>query len=191
MKKLLLAMLATGIFSGCAQTGSSQSTSSPSPSASEATQSAQNDALYVAFHDGRMNVFYDGTLYKQFMERGETAYRRSFIGAGPNGETVVYGLTGADKKKTSASVGEQMMSGELKAADDFYGEVYRAEENRIYVFSDWDDFKGYVDLGIDNLRYTDIGAGPNGETVVYVLNADNKKKKPVQTIEQFEAFHNL
>jgi hypothetical protein len=186
MKKLMMALLATGALAGCA---SETKMETASPAA--ATAQAANDDLYVAFHDGRMNVFYDAGLYKEFMERGETAYRRTFIGEGPNGETVVYGLTGDDKKKTTPSIGEQMMAGDLKAAEDFYGEVYRAEENRIYVFSNWDDFKGYVDLGIDNLRYTDIGAGPNGETVVYVLNASNKKKKPVKTIAKFKAFHGI
>ncbi|WP_028485193.1 hypothetical protein [Hydrogenovibrio halophilus] len=189
MKKLMMAMLATGILAGCANEAKTQTSA---PAKTEQAQSvANNDDLYVAFHEGRMNVFYDAALYKEFIERGETAYRRTFIGAGPNGETVMYGLTGEDKKKTTPSIGEQMMSGDLKAAEDFYGEVYQDEENRIYVFSTWDDFKGYVDLGIDNLRYTDIGAGPNGETVVYVLNPANKKEKPVATIEKFKAFHGI
>jgi hypothetical protein len=36
------------------------------------------------------------------------------------------------------------------------------------------------------LRYTDIAAGPNGETVVYALNGENKKKKPVELMAKFK-----
>jgi len=37
--------------------------------------------------------------------------------------------------------------------------------------------------------YTEITSGPNGETVIYVLNSDNKKKKPVGLIAAFREFY--
>lgn len=41
------------------------------------------------------------------------------------------------------------------------------------------------------LRYTDIGGGPNGMTVIYVLNEDNKKERPEQLKKLFKARHAL
>ena len=190
MKKLILAMLATSVLAGCATDGKTQSSSpQTASSAPAATTQANNDDLYAAFHHGRVYVFDQGDMYKKFLELGETSYFRSFIGAGPDGKSLVYGLTAEQKSNRAPSVAEQMMAGDLQAADDFYGEVFR--HGRYYVFSTWDDFKGFVNLGIDNLRYTDIAAGPNGETVVYVLNAATKGKKPEKTIKQFKAFHGI
>ena len=187
MKKLFVVMMAVGVLSACSM--APENKSDHKATQSEAKQ-AVNDDLYIAFYDGRMNIFYDGELYKKFLEHGETSYRRTFIGAGPNGETVVYGLTKQDKKKTT-NPAEEMMSGKLKASEDFYGEVFKQEENRFYVFSDWEDFDKYVKTGADNLRFSDIASGPNGETVIYVLNEENKKKRPVKTMAKFKAFHGL
>lgn len=55
--------------------------------------------VYEVHEDGRIYAFYDKALYKEFMSVGETAYRLTRIGAGPNGETMVFGLTKSDKKK--------------------------------------------------------------------------------------------
>ncbi len=190
MKKLLVAMVLAGLFTGCSSAPEkTSSAASTAASKSESAESAYND-LYVAYYDGRINVFYDGELYKSFLQHGETAYRRTFIGAGPHGKTLVFGLTKKDKKK-STNPAEEMMKPDFKGADPFYGEVFEQETNRFYVFSNWNDFKQFVDLHVDNFRYTDIGGGPNGETVVYVLNQSNKKKKPEATIAKFKAFHGL
>ncbi|GKT11466.1 MAG: hypothetical protein ISEC1_P0430 [Thiomicrorhabdus sp.] len=182
MKKLLLALMVAGILSGC--------TEKAAPVKSEAIASLNNEDLYVAYVHGRENVFYDAGLFKEFLELGETSFRKTYIGAGTNGMTVIYGLTKADKKKAT-NPAEQMLKGELAAADNFYGEVFKAEENRFYVFTTWADFDRYVKTGVDNLIFSDIGAGPKGETVVYVLNSKNKKKKPVAAIAQFNANHNI
>lgn len=39
------------------------------------------------------------------------------------------------------------------------------------------------------LRYTDIGGGPSGMTVVYLLNEDNKKERPEDLIQIFKVRH--
>ena len=41
-------------------------------------------------------------------------------------------------------------------------------------------------FGHPNFFYMEVAAGPKGETVVYVLNKSNKKKKPVALIEAFK-----
>lgn len=188
MKKLLIALMATAVLAGCA--GNSEKTASVKPEQTKSVASLNNEDLYVAYVHGRENIFYDDKLFNEFLEIGEVAYRKTYIGAGTNGMTVSYGLTKADKKK-STNPAEQMMKGELAAAENFYGEVFKSEENRFYVFTTWADFDTYIKTGVDNLRYSDIGSGPKGETVVYVLNSKNKKSKPVAAIAKFKANHNI
>jgi len=93
--------MAVSVLSACSNTAEKANTAEMKKKAMASAEAAMpnNNDLYISFYDGRMNVFYDGGLYKKFLEHGETAYRRTFIGAGPNGETISYGLTGKDKKK--------------------------------------------------------------------------------------------
>ncbi|MBV0934427.1 hypothetical protein [Marinobacterium weihaiense] len=136
-----------------------------------------NKDLYEVHHDGRIHVFDDRATYEHFLEVGETSYRQTFIGAGPKGETLVFGVTGADKKKRMEQVaGYNLYHGMLPASQPFYGETRL--DGRIYVFDRLEDMEAVRKTGEAPLRFTQIGAGPAGETVVFVLNSDNKKHKP-------------
>ena len=181
MQKRLIpaALLTAGVFTllgGCASTESKK----------EMTAQNNDDYFEIA-HEGRLYVFDDAKTYLSFLEVGETSYRKVRIGAGPNGETVVFGLTSKDKKKTSGIAGVDMYDGKLMGADKFYGEIM--DEGRIYVFNDWQELQTYKQTGEAAYRYTDIGAGPNGETVVYVLTRKEKKRRPDTTIAQFKQLH--
>jgi len=140
--------------------------------------------LYEVHEDGRIYVFYDKKLSRQFMQVGETAYRLTRIGTGPNGETMVFGLTKKDKKKGSNTPAVKLFEGKTKPADNFYAETIR--HGRIYVFSTFEDMKTVRQFGHPNFFYTEIGSGPKGETVVYVLNKKTKKKKPTALIAEFK-----
>jgi hypothetical protein len=153
-------------------------------------QELKNTVLFEAHHDGRLYIFDNFAVYQDFLALGETAYRKVRIGEGPKGETIVFGLTNEDKKKTSGIASIDMYDGKLKGASEFYGEMY-TEEGRIYVFSSLEEMTQARLVGEVPLRYTDIGSGPKGETVVYALNSDNKKKKPVALIAKFKAIHAL
>ena len=124
-----------------------------------------------------------------FLKTGHTPYVFSKIGEGPHGETLTFGLTGKDKKKTSGIPSVELFAGNFKPAQPFYAEM-RAE-GRIYVFNTLEDMAAVRKVGEAAYRYTDILSGPNGETVVYVLNKSNKKKKPVELIKAFKAKNNL
>lgn len=152
--------------------------------------SMNNDDMYVVFHDGRYNVFDDAKVYRSFQQVGETTFRFTMIGAGPKGETVVLGLQKQDKKKPEQSGVKQMWEGKMKGAEDFYGE-YHAEDGRLYVFSELADMKDTIAVGEAPYRYTMIGAGPKGQTVVLVLNKNNKKKHPAKLIEKFKSFNKM
>ncbi|ARU54523.1 hypothetical protein OLMES_0419 [Oleiphilus messinensis] len=142
-----------------------------------------NNDLYEVHHEGRIFVFDDFGLYQDFLKLGETPYTLTRIGAGPKGETIKFGLTSADKKKQSGIASVDLVDGKLAPAEAFYGEMRM--EGRIYVFDNLEDMQTVRKTGEAPLRYTQIGTGPKGETVVYVLNSSNKKKKPVALIEQF------
>jgi len=137
-----------------------------------------NSDLYEVSHEGRLYVFDDFGTYQEFVSVGETAFRQTFIGAGPKGETLVFGVTGQDKKKPADKVASyNLFYGNLEPATPFYGEMRL--DGRIYVFDNLKDMESVRTTGEAALRYTEIGAGPAGETLVYVLRSDNKKQKPV------------
>ncbi|WP_421867470.1 hypothetical protein [Motiliproteus sp.] len=149
-----------------------------------------NGDMYEVHHEGRLYVFDDFDTYQSFLEVGETSYRQTFIGAGPKGETLVFGVTGKDKKKTADKIAAyNLYHGSLEAAEEFYGEM-RAE-GRIYVFDRLEDMETVRTTGEAPLRYTEIGNGPKGETVVYVLRSENKKQKPVALQAAFKKHNGL
>lgn len=143
---------------------------------------------YQVYKDGRIYIFDDFKTYDSFIQVGETAFRLTRIGAGPNGETVVFGLQGKDKELSSGLGAVDLFDGKTEAvAKGFYGEVIK--ENRIFVFSEWADLKSFLAVGEAPFRYTQIAAGPNAETLVFVLNAKNKEKKPDSLIAEFKRKH--
>lgn len=167
----LVMAFAVSLLAGCAATGSS---------------SSENDlSLYEVHQDGRIYVFYDKKEYSLFRQVGETPFRLTRIGAGPKGETIVFGLTKKDKKKPDQVAAIQLFDGKIKAGDQFYAEMYK--NGRIYVFNNFKDMNTVRTFGHPNYFYMSVGTGPKGETVVYVLNSKNKKKKPVGLIEQFKS----
>jgi hypothetical protein len=151
--------------------------------------SLNNDDFFEVHHDGRLHMFDDAKTYLSYLQLGETTFRLTRIGAGPKGETVVFGLTKADKKKTSGIASVDMFDGKLAGGTPFYGEMVK--HGRIYVFSTWEDMKYVRELGHPAYMYTAIGSGPKGETVVYVLNKTNKKHKPADLIDRFQKLHSI
>ena len=102
--------------------------------------------------------------------------------------TVVYGvnhgsLTKKDKKLKKPVAAIELYDGKLKV-DDFYAEMHK--HGRIYVFNRFDDMQPVRDFGHPNFMHSKIGSGPNGETVVYVLNKKNKKFHPYALIAEFK-----
>lgn len=140
--------------------------------------------IYEVHEDGRIYAFYDRALYKEFLDVGETPFRLTRIAAGPNGETMVFGLTKNDKKKGADTPAVRLYENKLKPSDNFYAET--ARHGRIYVFSEFSDMQPVRQFGHPNFFYMEVGAGPKGETVVYVLNKHTKKEKPVALIEAFK-----
>jgi hypothetical protein len=147
------------------------------------TDSATKVEIYEVHHEGRIHVFYEQKLYKEFLSLGETPYRLTRIGAGPNGETLVFGLTKKDKKMKNSIPVIDLYDGK-STLDSIYGEMVK--HDRIYVFSNFEDMGTVRSFGNPNYMYSMIGAGPKGETVVFVLNKKNKKKRPDALIAKYK-----
>lgn len=149
--------------------------------------SPQISEIYEVHQDGLMYVFNDRKLYEEFLSFGETPYQLARVGAGPNGETVVFGLTKADKKMRSSIPFVEFYDGKLKQSGEFYAEMVK--HNRIYIFDKFEDMSTVRQFGHPNYLYTQISAGPKGETVVFVLNNSNKKKRPDALIAKYKAMN--
>jgi hypothetical protein len=178
----LLTAALFALLNGCAST-------SVSTTAKKTPVALNNGDYYEVHHEGRIHVFDDAKTYLSFLDVGETSFRKVRIGAGPDGETVVFGLTSADKKKTDGIASVDMFDGKLAGAEAFYGEVMG--EGRIHVFNNWKELLSFKQTGEATYRYTDIGSGPHGETVVYVLTKKEKKHRPDATIAKFQKLHGM
>lgn len=188
--RLMGAIAIMGAISACSSTGDKHSSMEKAAESKAATmQTTAPMEIYEVYHDGRINVFYERKLYKEFLELGETSFRLTHIGAGPNGETVVYGLTKQDKKKPGAVEALKVYEGKSAAPSNFYAEL--RNHNRIYVFNNIEDMKPVRQFGHPNFFYMEVGAGPKGETVVFVLNKHNKKKRPDALIAQFKSMNGI
>ena len=169
---------------GCSTTSNQMASQSEAQSeVTTATEKPKAMELYEVHHEGRINVFYDRALYHEFLQLGETSFRLTRIGAGPNGETMVFGITKDDKKKATEVAAVKLYDGDVSVEGDFYAEMRR--HGRIYVFSAFADMQPVRQFGHPNFFYSEIGAGPDGETVVFVLNSKTKKKRPEALIAKY------
>lgn len=143
--------------------------------------------LFMALPEsGRVHAFGDTKNYFDFLMHGENVLTRTKIGEGPGGKTLVFGITSDDVKANKPSRGEQILSGAIPAGDAFYGEIFRG--GRYFLFGSLKDMTGFAAFGEVPYSYTDIGAGPKGETIVMVMNKDSYAKgKPMERMARFKA----
>lgn len=170
-----------------AKPDAASSSSSSAPTAVATT--APTEHFFIVYHDnGRIYPIADVKNYLAFLDTDELTYTRTRVGAGPDGETIVFGI----EKKEAEDLGkpakaESFFDGKYEPAGSFYGEIVR--DGRIHVFGSWRDFKDYLVNKEITYTFTEIGSGPKGETVIYALNKDTVKEgRPVKLIE---AFHKL
>jgi len=194
----LSALFALGALGGCAtqQTPTNSKPASPAaktesaPAAAKAEAAAQSQTYFMVYHEnGRIYAMTEPKIYLGLIEHDEVPLTRARVGGGPDGETVVFGITSKDgdhlDKPTAA---EDIYDGRTKDVGAFYGEVVR--NGRYHVFGEWKDFQDYLDHKEITFTYTEIGTGPKGETVIYALNNKTKDSgHPAALIEQFNRLH--
>ena len=179
---LRLTILLSSLISiaACENYGGSSKTDD---AANEATPAAATQ-FFIVEEEGRLYKFDDMATFRSFQQVGETTFRLTRIGAGPKGETIVYGLPKAQKKLGADASVVKIDEGRQAIEGDFYGELHR--HGRIYVFDKFEDIAPVLQLGHPSYMFTQIGYGPKGETVVFVLRKENKKKQPTALIEAFD-----
>ncbi|WP_333708566.1 hypothetical protein [Tepidimonas ignava] len=179
---------ATGQATG-GQAPAAAAASAPTTAAAAAPTSAPAQAaeFYVVLpEDGRYYAFGSFKLYQDYLAHREVALTRTRIGAGPTGQTVVFGITGDDVKSGKPSVAELVYDGQLTPAANFYGEVFK--NGRYYVFDNLALLREFAAHGEVPYSYTDIGAGPQGATVVWVMDKEGYAKgKPSARVQRFQS----
>lgn len=188
------AVAAAVVLAGCAtqpapapkaEAAKPAATGAPAPAAAPAV-SAQASEFYVVLpEDGRYYAFGSFKLYQDYLAHGEVALTRTRIGAGPDGRTLIFGITNDDVKSGKPSAAELVFDGKLAPSKDFYGEVYK--NGRYYVFGQLKDLLEFAAHGEVPYSFTDIGAGPNGATLVWVMDKEGfSKGRPQARMQRFK-----
>ena len=73
----------------------------------------------------------------------------------------------------------------LPPSSSFYGEI--REDNKIFVFQRYGDMMDVVKLGEPIFSYIELGAGPDGERLIYALAKE--EKKPEKLIVKFKSMN--
>jgi hypothetical protein len=184
------------LLSGCATT--SQDKPAPqAPAAQPAAQAAapakaeqavRTENLFVVYHEnGRLYAVASPKDYLSFLATDELSFSRTRIGAGASGETVVFGIDRNEANNLGAPArSEQLYEGKQAVTGPFYGEVFR--NGRYFVFNNWNAFRAFLATKELPFSFTEVGAGPKGATVVYVLDRESVKAgRPARMVEAFNA----
>lgn len=168
MKKLLMLTLLLVVFaSGCVTTGKTVKTVTP-----EKIYSGEN-YFTIWEYSGRYYVTGNEVMNKKFAEHHHLPYTKTILGAGPQGQTVVFEVN----KKDDSYVENLMKTFDntpllVESKGDNYF-VYKCH-GRIYVIGNPKTRDFFVEHKMLPLTKTLLGAGPGGETVVF----EEAKKNP-------------
>ncbi len=170
MKKFVFLMLAVALFTaGCSATTAKQD---------NATQQivAKDGNFFVWQHMNRHYVLGSEESNSKFAKSPNMPYARTVLGAGPNGETVVYEIKKKDDAYTERLIETYNHTPFMidSKGDNYFVHKYAG---RIYVLSDAKTNEKFQTTPHLPLTKTVLGAGPQGETVIFEFN----KNKPEET----------
>jgi hypothetical protein len=190
--KLISAATLVGIVAACATAPApapaAKAAAAPAPAAAAAAPAEAERMYYfmVMPEDGRLYLFGDPKNYLAYREHSEVPLTRTRIGVGPQGQTVVFGITSDDVKANRPSAAELIFDKKVELKDPFYGEVVK--DGRYHVFGSAKDFKDFLEHNEITYTFAMIGEGPKGASVIYALNKDTVKQgRPTAMIEEFKA----
>ena len=140
----------------------------------------EQEGFNIFEYDGRYYVVGD-TMKEKFEKNPHLPYTKTILGAGPNGETVVFEVDKKNPEFVDELIGIYEEFGfakpyEVEAENGYYVYNYHG---RVYVIGQEKTNQNF--LGNPHLPYTKtiLGGGPNGETVVFEVD----KKNPELTIK--------
>ena len=176
LKPLSVAMLAATL-AACA---APMSASKPEP--------LNNEDWYQVRSETQVILFDDLQVFKDYLAAGQAPSMRTLEEKDANGLEVVLALRAEDQGKPLDKIAAYRFFKVAQVpAHPFYGEV--RQDGSIFVFKRYGDMQDMIKLGEPIFRYTDIGSGPNGQTVTYGLQKE--EGRPEATIAQFKKNHML
>lgn len=185
--------------SGCATQGSwmgadAEKAYDKELEAKRLAEANNNDDYFEIHKNGRIYVLSDLKDYQTWLKTDEIPLVVTKIGVGPNGETVKMGLIKREAKAMEQIVGykggaQRMYEGDITGLEKgFYGEVHK--ENRIWVFENGKDLADFRKSGEVPCGITQVGAGPEGKTVIFGQNCKAAAKaKPEAAMEKFKTLY--
>ncbi|MNR00244.1 hypothetical protein D3C85_1160110 [compost metagenome] len=144
-----------------------------------------NEDWYQIRSEQELYVFDDYATYREFVKSGSAPVKQNLGKKDGFGRDIVLVLKAADQGKDAKTLSAtRFLDISLPPAQPFYGEL-RDEEGIIYVFSRYGDMMDMYRIGEPTFSYVDIGGGPDGQRVVYVLGKE--EPKPVNQIALFHS----
>ena len=139
---------------------------------------------WVYEHHGRLYVIGQAITNHQFRKSGHLPYTRTILGSGPAGETVVLEVNKKDPQLVERLQAKFLKQPMLLESDKDYW-VYE-HEGRHYVVGQAKTKEQFITSGHLPYTRTILGAGPQGETVVFEVN-----KKDSRLVERLVNTYNL
>lgn len=144
----------------------------PGEQANELTAKATNGAptaasrIYTVHrHNGRIYVIGSSKTAEAFMKTKHLPYTHTMIGGGPKGETVIVEV---DKKEPSL---QKELWARFQKENLYYAEVMH--DGRYYIVGSPETHAAFKKSPHLPYTRTKIGAGPNGETLVFEVDKKN------------------
>ncbi len=133
---------------------------------------SSGDDFFIYSHLDRLYVVGSAEASEEFSQSGHLPYTRTLIGAGPQGETVVFEI---DKKNPDLTRRLEQTFGKTpflleSNGKDFF--VYKLD-GRIFVIGQASTSEEFSRQGHLPYTRTMLGAGPQGETVVFEVDKKN------------------
>lgn len=133
----------------------------------------QAENYFVFAHKDRSYVLGSEVSAGKFLQHGHIPYARTQIGAGPFGETVVYEIDKKNPELTDRLV-QTFSKRPFPVIQDNGLFVYK-HLDRFYVLGSEKSAEKFVAHGHIPYARTLIGAGPNGESIVYEIDKKDPK----------------
>jgi len=181
IKPLSIALLAATL-AAC-----SMNAPAPSASAAKAAEAAlNNDDWYQVWTESQAVVFDDRAVYVEYVKTGKAPVLKKLGTKDYAGRDIVLGLRAEDQgKDVNTLAAKRFIDVNLPPSSSFYGEI--REDNKIYVFQRYGDMMDVVKLGEPIFSYIELGAGPDGERLIYALAKE--EKKPEKLIVKFKSMN--
>ncbi|BCD88634.1 hypothetical protein PSm6_50410 [Pseudomonas solani] len=158
------------------------------PAAPAKVEALNNEDWYQVRTEKELFVFDDYATYRGYIENGTAPLKKATGKKDGFDRDITLILKAEDQGKEAKTSAQRFLDVSLPPALPFYGEL-RDEDGIIYVFSRYGDMIDMYKIGEPTFSYVDIGGGPQGQRVVYVLTKE--EPKPEKQIALFHSKYNM